>query len=269
MKQLVNKLGRYLRLYFYLTRFSLESVLIYRINSLLIGLAPIIWMATAVIFLSAIFRESKEIAGWGFWELILLTGVQEIIYLASWVTFLGNLISFTYSINKGTFDITLLRPVSHRFLVSFGSVDITSVLSIVNSIVLISLSLINLKLGFSVGQVLVFLFGLIIAYLVIYLLSFILASLSLFWIKGETYIRWLMESLDFDRYPAEIYSDWFKIFLLTFLPILFIGWVPTAILLGKLPNYYLIFGILVVLWLFLISTLVWESGLRYYQSASS
>ena len=50
-----------------------------------------------------------------------------------------------------------------------------------------------------------------------------------------------METLDFDRYPAEIYSDWFKFCLLTFLPILFLGYVPTGILLGKLSPYYLIF----------------------------
>lgn len=269
MRQLVSKFKRYLRLYFYFTRFSLENVLIYRVNSLLIGLAPIIWMGTGIIFLSVIFKGTKEIGGWSFWELILLTGVQEIIYLASWVTFLGNLIGFTYSIDKGTFDMTLLRPVNHRFLVSFGAMDITGILSVVNSVVLVAFSLINLKLTFSFDQVLLFLLGLIIAYLVIYLLCFILASFSLFWIKGETFIRWLMETLDFDRYPAEIYSDWFKVFLLTFLPVLFLGYVPTAILLGKLPGYYLFFGILIVIWLYIISTLVWKKGLKHYQSASS
>jgi len=235
---------------------------------LLIGLAPIIWMVTTVIFLSVIFKGTKEIGGWSFWELLLLTGIQEIIYLASWTTFLGNLINFIYSVDSGKFDLTLLRPVNHRFFVSFGALDITSILSIVNSVVLVSLSLANLKFSFSPDRILLFLFGLIIAYLVIYLLSFILASFSLFWIKGENFIRWLMETLDFDRYPAEIYSDWFKVFLLTFLPILFLGYVPTGILLGKLPGYFIFFGILIVAWLYIVSTLIWKKGLKNYQSAS-
>jgi len=269
MKQLVSKIRRYLRLYFYFARFSLENILIYRINSLLIGLAPIIWMVTTIIFLSVIFKGTKEIGGWSFWELLLLTGVQEIIYLASWITFLGNLINFIYSVDSGKFDLTLLRPVNHRFLVSFGALDITSILSVVNSIVLVALSLINLKFKFSFNQVLLFLLGLIIAYLVIYLLSFIMASFSLFWIRGETFIRWLMETLDFDRYPAEIYSDWFKVFLLTFLPILFLGYVPTGILLGKVPKYFIFLGILIVFWLYLFSTFVWKKGLKHYQSVSS
>lgn len=268
VSRIINKVKRYLRLYFYFSRFSLENVLIYRVNSLLLGLAPIIWMLTTIVFLTVIFRGTKEIAGWNFWELIFLTGVQEIIYLASWITFLGNLINFTYSINKGTFDIILLRPVNHRFLISFGALDITSILSIVNSIALLSIALINLKLSFSAWRILLFLLGLITAYLVIYLLCFILASLSLFWIKGETLIRWLLETLDFDRYPAEIYSDWFKVFLLTFLPILFLGYVPTAVFLGKLPAYFLIFGIFVVCLLYFLSTIIWEKGLRHYQSAS-
>lgn len=269
MKQWVSKIRRYLRLYFHLAKFSMEGVLVYRINSLLIGLAPIVWMITAVIFFSVIFKGAKEIAGWSFWELMLLTGVQELVYLASWVTYWGNLIGFTYSVNLGKFDLTLLRPANHRFLVSFGSVDITSILSVVNSIVIVSLSLINLKLNVSFGQVSFFLLGLVIGYLIIYLLSFIFASSSLFWVRGETFIRWLLETLDFDRYPAEIYSDWFKVFLLTFLPILFLAYVPTAILLGKLPWYYVIFGLIIVFWLYAISTIVWRSGLRHYQSASS
>jgi len=46
-----------------------------------------------------------------------------------------------------------------------------------------------------------------------------------------------MEITDFDRYPADIYSNWFKYFLFSFLPVLFLAYTPASIFLGKLPEY--------------------------------
>lgn len=270
MRQLVNKIRRYLKLYFHLVKFSLMTVFVYRINSLLMGFTPIIWMLSAVSLLYVIFGSTKQIAGWNFWELTFLLGVHELIYLLSWLTFVGNLLGFIRWVEQGKFDITLLRPVNHRFFVSFNSVDLSGCLGgVFNTVVLISLSLSKLNLKISSLQILIFIFSLVISYLIFYFLVFLLSSLCLYWVKAESFIDWLLESTDFDHYPAEIYSDWLRFFLFFFLPILFFSYVPTAILLGKLPSYYAIFGVIIVVWLYLISTVVWRLGLRHYQSASS
>lgn len=270
MRQLVNKFRRYLKLYYYLVKFSVMNVLIYRINSLIMGITPVVWMASSVSFLVVIFGDAKQIAGWGFWELTFLLGVHELIYLFSWLTFINNLMEFSRWIRLGKFDMTLLKPVNHRFFVSFNSIDLSGALGgIFNTTLLIGLSLIKLNLSFNFSRVLFFIFGLMISYAVFYLLVFLLSSLSLYWVKAETFLDWLMESTDFDRYPAEMYSDWFRFFLFTFLPILFLAYTPTAILLGKLPWYYDFFGLVIVVWLYFVSTVIWRKGLRHYESASS
>lgn len=270
MRQLASKLKRYLRLYYFLVRSSLMSVLVYRINTLMMGLTPIVWMLTTVTFITVIFQKGSQIGNWKYWELMFLLGVHEFIYLASWLTFVGNLIGFTYFVRLGKFDITLLRPVNHRFFVSFNSLDLSGFLGgIFNTVFLVGLSLSKLNIQISFARIIAFLFSIVTSYLVFYLIIFSISSLSLFFVKSETFIDWFMELTDFDRYPAEIYSSWFRFFLFSFLPILFLAYVPTSIFLGKLPWYFAGIGFVIVVCLYLVSTVIWKIGLKKYQSASS
>jgi len=234
------------------------------------GTTPIVWMLTTVAFVTIIFKGGSQIGGWQYWELMFLLGVHELIYLTSWLTFVGNLLGFIRFVRLGKLDITLLRPVNHRFFVSFNSLDLSGALGgIFNSTFLIWFSLSRLSYRISPVRILAFLFSLVISYLVFYLIIFSLASFSLLLTRSETFIDWFMEMTEFDRYPAEIYSSWFRFFLFSFLPILFLAYVPTAIFLGKLSPYYAGIGFLVVVCLYLISTLIWRAGLKRYQSASS
>lgn len=246
------------------------SVLIYRINSLMMGTTPIIWMLTTVAFITVIFQKGSRIGNWDYWELMFLLGIHEFIYLLSWLTFVGNLIDFIRLVRLGRFDIILLRPVNHRFFVSFNSLDLSGVLGgVFNTIFLIGLSLSKLNFQISTIRLIAFIFSLITSYLIFYLIVFSIASLSLFFVKSETFIDWFMEITDFDRYPADIYSNWFKYFLFSFLPVLFLAYTPASIFLGKLPEYFVIIGLVVFFALYLLSTFLWQEGLKNYQSASS
>jgi ABC-2 type transport system permease protein len=269
MKRLVNKIFRYLKLYAHFVKLSIMGVVVYRANSLLLGITPIVWMAITIVFISVIFRGTKEIGGWNFWEIMLLLGIHELIFLGAWMIFAENLERFVQDIRQGTFDRILIRPVNHRFLVSFNSIDFTSIGSLVNTIVVLSVSLSHVTIKINPAQFLFFLISLFCGLLLLYLIYFSLSALSLFFVNAETFADWLLEATDFDRYPADIYSNLFRFFLLFFLPILFFAYVPTAILLNKLPGYYAIFGVIMVAWFYLISTLIWRGGLKKYQSASS
>lgn len=267
---MIKKIKRYLKLYLYLTKFSVMSVLIYRLNSLIMGLTPVVWMLGTISFLFVIFSGSKEIAGWSFFEVMLLTGIHELLYLFGWLTFINNLHGFIHLVDQGKFDAILLKPVNHRFFVSFNSIDLSGVLGgLFNTLFLISFSLVKLRPDASINRILFSLVSLVISYLIFYLMIFLLSSLSLYWIKAETFVDWLLASTEFDRYPGELYDKGFRFFLSTFFPILFVSYVPTAVLLGKLSWHYVIFGLLLVVWLYTISTIIWRKGLRHYQGASS
>ncbi|PIV01526.1 hypothetical protein COS54_00815 [Candidatus Shapirobacteria bacterium CG03_land_8_20_14_0_80_39_12] len=269
MKQLASKIFRYLKLYFFIAKTSVMSVFIYRANSLVFGITPVIWMLTSLVFISVIFGGVKEIGGWSFWEVMLLLGIHELVFLGTWMFFADNLDKLIYDVRTGALDRTLVKPANQRFLVSFGAIDLTGIGSLLNTIVVLSLAIPHVDIKISALRIILFLISLFSAYATVYLLYFSVSCLSLFFVNAYTFSDWLLEATDFDRYPAEIYSRGFRRFLFFGLPILFFAYVPTAILLGKIPNYFVGLGLLVIIGLIIISTILWRKGLKRYQSASS
>ncbi len=67
----------------------------------------------------------------------------------------------------------------------------------------------------------------------------------------------------------EIYGNFLRNFLFFVIPIMFFAYVPAGILLGKLPWYFVVFGAVINIWLYVISVFLWRRGLKNYQSASS
>lgn len=269
MKQLVNRLKYYLRIYYFLAKFSILDILIFRINALIIGLAPIVWLATMLVFLATVFTRVKQLGGWTFWEIVFLTGVHEIIFLSTWATFHANLRTFVDDVKTGKFDHVLLKPASPRFMASFKFLDFTILGSFLNVIFVFFYSFTKLVNEINYSRLIGFLLFLGLSYWICYFVYFIFASLALFFINSRTLIEWLFDATDFDRYPAEIYHSWVRVFLTFFLPILFFAYFPTAFLLGKVGWNYLFLGLVVLLFLFFISNFIWHLGLRHYQSASS
>lgn len=269
MRLLASNLRRYLRLYFIFAKYSLVQTLVYRANSLIMAVTPIVWLLTTIVFVSIIFRGSKEIGGWNYWEVLFLLGIHELIFSLTWMTFNKNLHDFSFLIKQGTFDKNLLLPVNPRFLISFNSLDLTATGSLLNVLVMIFLSSRKLELNPSFIQIILFFSSLILSYITVYLVSFCIASLNLFFLNADIYLDWLLEMTDFDRYPAEIYGNFLRNFLFFVIPIMFFAYVPAGILLGKLPWYFVVFGAVINIWLYVISVFLWRRGLKNYQSASS
>lgn len=269
MKRLVSKLKYYFRIYYFLSRFSILSVLIYRINALVIGLAPIVWLGTMLVFLATIFSKVKQLGGWSFWEIVFLTGVHEVIFLLVWTTFAPNLRRFIRGVRTGEFDQVLLKPINPRFLASFKSLDFSTFGSFVNTIFVFVYSFSKVQNMIDFTRLPGFLLFLIISFWIAYFIYFIFSSLALFLINSQTLFEWTFDLTDFDRYPAEIYHSWVRAFLTFFLPILFFAYFPTAFLLGKVGWNYLFLGVVVLFVLYFISHFIWQAGLRHYQSASS
>jgi ABC-2 type transport system permease protein len=140
MKRLVSKVNRYLRLYYYLVRANVMEIIIFRVNTLIMGLGPIIWMATMIIMAVTIFAKVTSLGGWSFWEVIFLTGVHELIFILTWSTFLINLRTFVNDVRTGKVDQFFLKPVSARFLISFRGLDFTNIGSFINVIVIFAFS---------------------------------------------------------------------------------------------------------------------------------
>lgn len=269
MKQLASKISHYLKTYYFLAKISVEGVLIFRFNGLLMGLAPVVWLVTVLIFLGAIFSRVKNLGGWTLWETIFLTGAAELVFIISWSTFLTSLRAFVDDVRLGRFDQSLLKPISPKFLVSFRQLDITLLGSFLNTILIFSVSLIKIADRIESGRIFGFLLLLGLAYIISYLFHFIFASFALSLVNARTLLDFIFEAAEFGHYPAEIYPISLRVFLTFFAPILFFSYIPVAFLLGKIGWEYLFYAPLVAMVLYFISCFIWKENLKRYQSASS
>ncbi|HUV71645.1 MAG TPA: ABC-2 family transporter protein [Clostridia bacterium] len=269
MKQLVSNIRHYFRVYSLLIKLSLRSVFVYRVNTLVMGLAPIVWMATMLVFIGIIFSKVKQLGGWTLWEVVFLTGVHELIFLLSWTTIVTNLKDLGYIVKTGRLDQELLRPLNPKFLVSFKTLDFANIGGLVNTILIFSFSIGKVSDKIQPGRIGGFLLLLAFSYLICYFIYFLFGSLSLFFVSASSFLNWLFEMTDFDRYPAEIYPLTMKIFLTFFLPLLFLAYIPTAYLLGKISAIYILEGGILMGFFYLITRILWQLGLKRYQSASS
>jgi ABC-2 type transport system permease protein len=245
------------------------DILIYRINGLAFGLAPVIWLSTMLVFITVIFSQVKVLGGWSLWEVIFLTGVHELIFIFSWAFFAANLQNLPSHVRLGSLDSFLLKPVSPKFLVSFRSFDFSVILSIVNSLAVFLFAFPRVVGAIDLARLAGFIFLGVLAMGISYSLYFIFASLSLFFTSSSYFFSWVGEVVDFDRYPAEIYSSWLRTFLFFGLPVLFLAYVPTAFLLEKIGAEYLVFSFLIFAVLSMIANFIWKVGVKRYQSASS
>lgn len=269
MKPLAVRFYRYLHLYLTLVKMGLMEIFIYRPNALIMGFAPIVWMIFTIFSLSLIYSRTSAIAGWSFYDMVLLVGVNEVLFLLTWLTFVGNLREFVESIQTGYLDLFLIKPVSPRFLISFNRIDITAFGSLINAVFILGFAWKKLALKLSAVQILNFLVLLGCGYFIIYCLYFILASLSLWATKAEVLLDWLFEASEFGRYPEDIYKGWMKKVLLFIIPLLFFAYVPAASLLGRVTFSHTALAFLLVIFFFFASEVIWKKGLKQYQGASS
>jgi len=269
MKLWAAKTKHRLKLYRYILILSLKETFIFRINTLLVGLAPLVWLGTIIIFLTTLFARISTLGSWQFWEIILLTGVHEIIFSLSWAIFSSNLRNLDRTIDRGEFDLILTKPVSPRFLATFQHFNTIGLISLVNSLVLITVSFFHLSFSFTFFRLIGFILLIAIGLLISLHLHTLATSLTLAFIRAKSLGDILWEIYEIGHYPAEIYPTKIRYFFLTAIPVLLFAYLPTAFLLGKINYPWIIFALIILLLFSKAASFAWAWGLKKYQSISS
>jgi len=181
----------------------------------------------------------------------------------------GNTFNLNTMVVKGDLDLVLIKPVNPQFFMSFRYV---SSYSLVSFIILISLllKLIYEYHGYiSIVNFIIFLFSFILGVLLFYAVEFMISCL-VFWYRNFSVGGWLAsEVTKYSRRPDSIYKGKFRRIVFTIFPMAMITSVPARVLIFG-PEIKLILSQLIITIVFLlISNLIWNRGLRLYESASS
>jgi ABC-2 type transport system permease protein len=269
----MSQLFKYLRLFAAFGRFSLLSEMAFRANYLLKAIVEILWIVLLLLFYQTIFRQTSVVADWTENEYLFFLGCYYALEGFMETLFLGNFTEFSELVRKGDLDLILVQPIDEQFMVSFRTVEWSTVPNILMGVGLMVYGLTRLGWPVTVAQGLVFAITFPCALAMAYSFLIMLSSTAVWMVRNQSLYElwWLFTSLM--RYPKEIFSGWLgepigKLF--TFLiPVLLVSNVPARTVAKTLEPGMAAYMVAATVVLLALSRWVFRRALRSYRSASS
>ena len=260
---------RYLNLWKAFFRNSLSRDMEFKMNFIGDLFVDTIFYGSMYFFWSIIFSYIDVLGDFNQQAVIIFLVVMYLTDSVFVFFFGGNTFTLNTMVVKGELDFVLIKPVNSQFFLSLRYVCSYSIVSF------LILSSLLLKLvydyhGFiSFLNLIFFSFSFILGILIFYCFEFIISCL-VFWYRNFSVGGWLAsEMTKYSRRPDSIYEGKFRRIVFTIFPMAMITSVPARILIFG-PEFYLILLQILVTIIFLILTnLIWNRGLRLYESASS
>lgn len=270
MRDVLREIKKHIFIYFLFLKNSLMIQMEYRFS--FIGNLS---METGYLFVKlsyvvVVYRSGVKINGLSPDEILLFVGTFVTLTAVYAGLFMINNFRLRGKIKDGELDLLLTKPVSLQFMATLRQADLTIFgVDAIAGIIMVAIAWKRLGLPvtlFTVGGYAGFM---VISSLVSYSL-FLLPQILSFWLMNTSAIAEISDSFwDFNNMPMDIYSNWVKQVGVFVLPIFVISNFPPMFVLNKMPPMYLGWSALLPLILLLAVRLLWQRGLRSYNSASS
>lgn len=265
----MKKIGFYLHIYRKILAQDLKSKMSYRADFIISTIGMIFTNIAGFVSFWILFKNFSSIDGWGYYEILFLYGFSLISLTPVQCLFDNNwsLRNYVYS---GDFIKYCFRPINLFFYYQSEVFDVKGLGQLAFGVGTLAYSWIKLGLGFSPLMLLKVIVFLITASLVMIALQNAAAA-TCFWIVNSFYILDLtLKFKDYAKYPVTIFSPVFR-FIFTFLmPIAFIAYYPSLVILRPdvvplLSWLSPIFGIV----FFFLSYKLWMFGAMKYSGTGS
>ena len=197
---------------------------------------------------------------------LIITFLSDTFYM---LFFSGNLFNLNRMIVRGDLDFVLLKPINAQFMASFRYVKSYTLISLVILVLLLIQLILSSEHHIQLLNVLVFIYSFFLGLSIWYSFDFIIGCIS-FWAKNFTVGGWLSsEVMKFSLRPDSIYTGFLRRTLFTVIPMALIMSIPTRMLLYEISVKYLFIQTIIAISFLALTRIVWRSGLRLYESASS
>lgn len=223
-----------------------------------------------LLFLWIIFSQIPSLVGWTLEQVVFIYGFSLIPKGLDHLLF-DNLWSIGhFTVRKGDFDKYLTRPINPLFHVMVEKLQIDALGELIMGIALICATLPTLAIEWSVVKILLILLVIPFATL-IYTAIKIATSAIAFWTKRSGNITYMFYMVnDFAKYPVTIYNNFVKVVITYIIPFAFTAFYPANyILTGENPLFNIGLTVVIALILLVISVLIWNRGIKAYESAGS
>jgi len=270
MRALFREIKKHLLIYGLFLKNSLMIQMEYRFNFIGNLTMEVGYLFVKLSYVVVVYRSGVKINGLSPDEILLFIGTFVMLTAVYAGLFMINNFRLRLKIKDGELDLLLTKPVSLQFMATLRQADLTIfAVDAIAGLVMVAIAWGRLRIPVTVFTVGGYAGFVVISSLVSYSL-FLLPQILSFWLMNTSAIAEVTDSFwDFNNMPMDIYEEWIKQIGVFVLPIFVISNFPPMFVLSKLPPVYLVWAALLPLLLLLAVRLLWQRGLRQYNSASS
>lgn len=264
---------RGLRFYFCIYRKilaqDLKSKMSYRADFIISTIGMICTNISGFLSFWILFQNFPSVGGWSYYEMLFLYGFS-LVAMTPVQCLLDNNWSLRYQVFSGDFVKYCFRPMNLFFYYQSEVFDVKGLGQMVFGIGTLIYAWVHLELACTAWMVLKLVVYLVSASLVMAALQNAAAA-SCFWIENSFYLLDLVTRFkDYAKYPMTIFNPVFR-FVFTFvLPIAFIAYYPSLVILRPetVPLLSWLSPLIAIL-LFYLSYKIWMKGAAGYSGTGS
>ena len=261
-----------LTLYFRLIRVAWQARLQYRADFITGVIGVIVLNLVNVSLIGILVSRFQHLNGWSLWEMVFLYCLWLLGH-SFYSFFFWHIRALEDYLVEGTFDQFLMRPASPFIMFLGREVQYLGIADLIFSVLGLSLAYQNLHLEWTALQWLFFGAAVVSGALIETTLVLAIACIS-FWTGRSRRAHQLLTRLNMmvQYYPVDIFGYVFRVIVTGVLPVAFMNYYPSLMLLGKLdiqsPWGWLGYvSPVVALMLVLITSSIWNLALRRYSSS--
>lgn len=255
----------------YLKSFGMhfKSILEYKSSFIISFFSQIIIFFSYYFIIIALFDKFDNIKGFTLYEVLLCFSIIQFGY-AFCEVFARGIDHFDLLIINGDFDRLLLRPKSIILQVMCSDADFTKIARLLQSIIVLVISLLNLKIDLSYLKVITLIL-MMLSSAVVFFGIFLLSASYCFWTIQGLEIRNLFTDggKHLAQYPIGIFKKGIFYFFTFIIPYGFVNYYPLLYFIGKENNpLYGLSPLLTIVYL-IPCFLIFKLGLKRYSSVGS
>ncbi|MFC1753038.1 ABC transporter permease [Thermoproteota archaeon] len=214
-----------------------------------------------------IYTSSSGIPGWSLAEFILFTGTITL------VLGIGHALMFAIpwytisAVRRGEFDKYLIKPFNPLVYLSLSAWDLEGFAEVGAGLLMVGWALTKLWVGITIGNILLYIFLILVGCVFIYSCMVLIASASFLFVKTFGLFDLFFNITKFARYPLNVFGSTTRIFFTFLFPLAIAAHYPTTALLHGMPLLIIVKVVLPVIAFFGLTLFLWSRAMKKYSSA--
>lgn len=265
----VRGLEFYAKLYSKILVQDLKTKMSYRADFIISTIGMIMTNLAGFVTFLILFRNFPTINGWDYYHMLFLYGFS-LVALTPVQCFFDNNWNLRFMVYSGDFIKYCFRPVNVFFYFISEVFDVKGLGQLAFGVGTLIYSWVHIGLPVTFMVILKLIVFLITASLFMIALMNAAAA-TCFWIKNSGYVMVIMFRFkDFAKYPASIFSGIFKVIFTFVIPIAFVAYYPSLVILDpdNVPLLSILSPVIGILF-FWLSYKFWMLGVRKYDFTGS